>query len=162
MTCFLMALMVLRVEKVQIKTSTAGNKRGFTLLELLIVLFIIGIVVSIVAVSVGRMRDKTVFTEEARRIFLTTKQARETAILDRTEVAFRLNEETNTYWLDYAGSKPSENHAVPRKFVITGADIFFFPKGNSSGGLIEIQNEKGQKYAIEVKQVLGTSSIKRL
>ncbi|MDP2156289.1 MAG: prepilin-type N-terminal cleavage/methylation domain-containing protein [Nitrospirota bacterium] len=146
----------------RIKTLTAGNKKGFTLLELLVVLFIIGITVSVVAVSVGRFHDKTLFTEEARRIYLTTKHARETAILERREVAFRLNEETNTYWLDYAASKPSENHVVPKKFVITGADIFFFPKGNSSGGLIEIQNEKGQKYAIEVNQVLGTSTIKRL
>jgi|OpeIllAssembly_1097287.scaffolds.fasta_scaffold05133_4 general secretion pathway protein H len=157
-----MALMVLRAEKVRIKTSTAGNKSGFTLLELLVVLFIIGIIVSIVAVSVGRLHEKTLFTEEARRIYLTTKHAREAAILERREVVFRLNEETQTYWLDYSASKPSENHAVPRKFTITGADIFFFPKGNSSGGLIEIQNEKGQKYAIEVNQVLGTSSIKRL
>lgn len=157
-----MALMVLQAEKVRIKTLTAGNKKGFTLLELLVVLFIIGITVSVVAVSVGRFHDKTLFTEEARRIYLTTKHARETAILERREVAFRLNEETNTYWLDYAASKPSENHVVPKKFVITGADIFFFPKGNSSGGLIEIQNEKGQKYAIEVNQVLGTSTIKRL
>jgi len=157
-----MALMVLQAEKVRIKTSTAGNKRGFTLLELLVVLFIVGIIVSIVAVSVGRLRDKTVFTEEARRMYLTIKHARETAILDRSDVAFRLNEETNTYWLEYASSKPSENHTVPNRFVITGADIFFFPKGNSSGGLIEIRNEKGQKYAIEVNQVLGTSTIKRL
>lgn len=157
-----MVLMVQQAEKVRIKTSTAGNKKGFTLLELLVVLFIIGITVSVVAVSVGRFHDKTLFTEEARRIYLTTKHARETAILERREVAFRLNEETNTYWLDYAVSKPSENHVVPKKFVITGADIFFSPKGNSSGGLIEIKNEKGQKYAIEVNQVLGTSSIKRL
>jgi prepilin-type N-terminal cleavage/methylation domain-containing protein len=157
-----MGLMVQQAEKVRIKTSTAGNKRGFTLLELLVVLFIVGIIVSIVAVSVGRLRDKTVFTEEARRIYLTTKHAREVAILDRREIALRINEETNTYWLDYPGSKPSDNHAVPKKFIITGTDIFFFPKGNSSGGLIGIQNEKGQKYAIEVNQVLGTSSIKRL
>lgn len=154
--------MVLQVERVRIKTSTAGNKRGFTLLELLVVLFIVGIIASIVAVSVGRFRDKTLFTEEARRIYLTTKHAREAAILDRTEVAFRISEDTNTYWLDYPTSKSSGKHVVSKKFSITGAEIFFFPKGNSSGGLIEIQNEKGQKYAIQVNQVLGTSSIKRL
>lgn len=157
-----MGLMVLQAEMVKIKTLIAGNRGGFTLLELLVVLFIVGITVSVVAVSVARLHDKTLFTEEARRIYLTTKQARESAILDRREVAFKMNEETNTYWLDYQDSKPSENHIVPKKFIVTGADIFFFPKGNSSGGLIEIQNEKGQKYAIEVNPVLGTSTIKRL
>jgi len=53
-------------------------------------------------------------------------------------------------------------HAVPKKYPLSGKDLYFFPKGNSSGGLIEIRNEKGQKYAITVDQVLGTSSIKRL
>ncbi len=157
-----MALMAQRAEKVRIKTSTAGNKSGFTLLELLVVLLVLSVIVSVVAVSVGRLSDKTVFTEEARRIYLTTRQARETAILEKMEVAFRLDEEANTYGLDYMGAKPSDRHAVPKKFIITGPDIYFFPKGNSSGGLIEIQNEKGHKYAIEVNQVLGTSSIKRL
>jgi len=112
--------------------------------------------------SAGRMRDNSVFREEARKIYLTAKHAREVAILERQDVALKIDEEGNRYWLDYGGDKTSEMHAVPKKYPLSGKDLYFFPKGNSSGGLIEIRNEKGQKYAITVDQVLGTSSIKRL
>ncbi len=157
-----MAETELPAEKVRIKTSTAGNSNGVTLLELLVVLFIIGLATAMVVFSAGRMRDNSVFREEARKIYLTVKHAREAAILERQDVALKIDEEANRYWLDYGGAKTSEMHMVPKKYPLSGKNLYFFPKGNSSGGLIEIKNEKGQKYAIEVDQVLGTSSIKRL
>ena len=157
-----MAQTELLAEKVRTKTSTAGNNNGVTLLELLVVLFIIGLATAMVVFSAGRMRDNSVFREEARKIYLTAKHAREVAILERQDVALKIDEEGNRYWLDYGSNKTSEMHAVPKKYPLSGKDLYFFPKGNSSGGLIEIRNEKGQKYAIKVDQVLGTSSIKRL
>ena len=157
-----MAQTELLAGKVRTKTSTAGNNNGVTLLELLVVLFIIGLATAMVIFSAGRMRDNSVFREEARKIYLTAKHAREVAILERQDVALKIDEEGNRYWLDYGGDKTSEMHAVPKKYPLSGKDLYFFPKGNSSGGLIEIRNEKGQKYAITVDQVLGTSSIKRL
>ena len=157
-----MAQTELLAGKVRTKTSTAGNNNGVTLLELLVVLFIIGLATAMVIFSAGRMRDNSVFREEARKIYLTAKHAREVAILERQDVALKIDEEGNRYWLDYGGDKTSEMHAVPKKYPLSGKDLYFFPKGNSSGGLIEIRNEKGQKYAIKVDQVLGTSSIKRL
>jgi type II secretion system protein H len=157
-----MAQTELLAEKVRTKTSTAGNNNGVTLLELLVVLFIIGLATAMVIFSAGRMRDNSVFREEARKIYLTAKHAREVAILERQDVALKIDEEGNRYWLDYGGDKTSEMHAIPKKYPLSGKDLYFFPKGKSSGGLIEIRNEKGQKYAITVDQVLGTSSIKRL
>jgi len=157
-----MAQTVLLAGKVRTKTSTAGNRKGVTLLELLVVLFIVGLTTAMVVFSAGRMRDNSVFREEARKIYLTAKHAREVAILERQDVALKIDEEGNRYWLDYGGGRTSEMHTVPKRYLLAGKDLFFFPKGNSSGGLIEIKNEKGQKYAIGVDQVLGTSSIKRL
>ncbi len=147
---------------VRTKTSIAGNNNGFTLLELLVVLFIIGLASAMVIFSAGRMRDNSMFREEARKLYLTAKHARTAAILERQDVAMKIDEEGNRYWLDYGGDKTSELHTVPKKYPLSGKDLHFFPKGSSSGGLIEIRNEKGQKYAVEVDQVLGTASIKRL
>lgn len=142
------------------KTSQAGN-RGFTLLELVIVLFIIGLAVSVVIFSTGRLRDKTRFNEEARKISQTIKHARGIAILERKNIAFKINEDNNKYWIDYGDDKITSIHSLPPKFTVEGKTIFFFPKGNSSGGSLKINNGNGQEYEIEVDPVLGTPSIKR-
>jgi len=146
---------------VRTRTSTAGN-RGFTLLELLVVLFIIGLVASVVSFSAGRFRDKMIFNDEARRIFQGLKHSRESAILERREIFFRVDEQSNTYWIDIGDNKTSEKHILPAGLTLAGRDIYFSPKGSSSGGKIEIRNEKGKKYEIEVSKVLGTPQLKRL
>jgi len=115
---------------------------------------------SVVIFSAGRLHEKTVFNEEARKIYQTMKHAREMALLERRDTAFRLDPEVNTYWIDSGGGS-SDVRSLPRGLVITGKDVLFFPKGNSSGGSIKIQNAKGQEYNIEIDPVLGTPSIKR-
>lgn len=134
---------------------------GFTLIELIIVLFIIGLAASVVIVSVGRLHEKTVFNEEARKLFQTIKHAREVSLLERKNIEFKIKEDENKYWLDYGDGTTYNLHSVPQKFTITGEAVVFFPKGNSSGGLIKINNGKGREYTIEVDPVLGMPAIKR-
>lgn len=156
-----MALMELLAVKVKTKTLTAGN-RGFTFFELLLVLFILGLAASVVMVSGSRMQEKTLFNAEARKLYLTVKHAREMSIVERRDIVFRVDAEASNYWLAYGDAKTSEKHLLPQKYTIAGEDVIFFPKGNSSGGRIEIGNEKGQKYEVTVDPVLGTTSLRRL
>jgi prepilin-type N-terminal cleavage/methylation domain-containing protein len=156
-----MARMALRAVKVKIKTLIAGN-RGFTLFELLLVLFIVGLAASVVMFSGSRLQEKTLFNTEARKLFLTVKHARELSMLERRDIVFRVDEESKKYWIDYGDEKISEAHSIPRKYTLTGEDVIFFPKGNSSGGKMEMGNGKGQKYEIIIEPVLGTASIKRV
>lgn len=156
-----MALTALREEKVKIKTLTVGN-RGFTLFELLLVLFIIGLAASVVMFSGSRMQEKAIFNTEARKLYLTVKRAREISMLERMDISFKVDAEAKSYWIAYGDANTSEKHSLPQKFTIAGEDVIFFPKGNSSGGKIEIDNGKGQKYEVTVDPVFGTASIKRL
>jgi prepilin-type N-terminal cleavage/methylation domain-containing protein len=156
-----MALTALLAVKVKIKTLTAGN-RGFTLLELLLVLFIMGLSAAVVMSSGSRMQEKSMFNAEARKLYLTVKHAREISIIERMNIVFKVDKEAKKYWIAYEDDKTSETHSIPQKLTIEGEDIIFFPKGNSSGGRIEIGNEKGQKYEVTVDQVFGTPSVKRL
>ncbi|MDA8242410.1 MAG: hypothetical protein M0Z67_18825 [Nitrospiraceae bacterium] len=144
-----------------VRTAGRTSETGFTFFELIVVLFIAGLVVSVAIVATGRMHDRAVFNEEARRIFQTLRHAREIALFERRDVTFRIDEEEKRYWLDYGNEKASDGRSVPGGFRLIGKDIFFFPKGNSSGGLVKIENEKGQGYAIKVDPVLGSPSIRR-
>lgn len=156
-----MALMALLGVRVKAKTLIAGN-RGFTLLELLLVLFIVGLAASVVMFSGSRLQDKTIFNTEARKLYLTVKHAREISILERRDIVFKIDIESKKYWIDYGEDMTSEMHSIPQKFTITGEEVLFFPKGNSSGGKMEMDNGKGQKYEVIVEPVSGVTSIKRL
>lgn len=139
-----------------------SSQLGFTLFELLLVLFILGLAAAVVMSSGSRMQEKYMFNAEARKLYLTVKHAREISIIERMDVAFKIDQEDKKYWIVYEDENTSETHSIPQKYTIEGEDVIFFPKGNSSGGRMEIGNEKGHKYEITVDRVFGTASIKRL
>ena len=139
-----------------------SSQKGFTLFELILVLFIIGLAASVVMFAGSRLQEKSIFTTETRKLFLTVKHAREISILERRAMVFKVDGEAKKYWVAYGDEKTSEMHSVPQTYTIAGEDVIFFPKGNSSGGRIEIGNGKGQKYEVTVDQALGTTSIRRL
>jgi prepilin-type N-terminal cleavage/methylation domain-containing protein len=132
---------------------------GFTLLELMIVLFIAGLSLSVVILSVGRMHENAVFKEEVRKLHTALRYAREISLLKRVEVRFDIDEEESRYWIFKEGSVEKE-HLLPQGFLITGETITFSPKGDSSGGFVNISDDKGREYRIEVDPVLGIPSIR--
>jgi general secretion pathway protein H len=155
-------LTALPAETVKIKTSPAGTK-GFTLLELIIVLFIAGMAVAVVVFSAARIHENSIFNDEARRLYQTLKHAREISLMDRIDVAVKVDAPDNKYWIDYGNGKTSDEHSLHEGITISGdKDVVFSPKGSSSGGAIKIVNAKGQEYTIEVDPILGMPKIKRL
>lgn len=148
-------------EMEKIRISQAGNK-GFTLLELIIVILIAGIAASIVYVFIGRSYENTVFKETTKRVFLVLRHARETALLEKANVTFRIDEKNNSYWTEKDSSPYGGVHYMPKGTTIRGEDIIFFPKGNSSGGRIKMTDKKERGFYIDVDPVLGTSKIRGL
>ena len=139
-----------------------SSQTGFTLLELLLVLFIVGLSAAVVMFSASRLQENTLFNTEARKLYLTVKHAREISILERRDIVFKADGQAKRYWIDYGDDRKSEMHSIPEKFAIAGEAVSFFPKGNSSGGRFELDNGKGRKYEVTVDPVLGTTAIKRL
>lgn len=145
----------------RIRTSTAGSD-GFTLLELIIVLVIIGLAAAVVLFSIGRLHETTLFNQEARRVYHTLNRAREMAVIGKTDIVVRVDEEGQRYGIEGDRGASAGTRPLRRGTELSGKDIVFYPKGNSSGGIITLRNAKGQAYAIEVNQVLGKPSIRRL
>jgi general secretion pathway protein H len=143
------------------RTSTAGND-GFTLLELIVVLVIIGLSAAVVLFSIGRLHETTLFSQEARRVYQTLNRAREMAVIGRTDIVVRVDEDGRNYSIEGDSGASSGRQTLRRGIELSGKDIIFYPKGNSSGGIITLRNAKGQGYSIEVNQILGKPSIRRL
>ncbi len=79
-------------------TGTSSNDRraaprpsGFTLLEVLVVIVIIGIITTMAVVSVRVLGGDHEMDQEARRIQAVLTQAREDAMLEGRDVGFRLD-----------------------------------------------------------------------
>ena len=64
-----------------------ARARGFTLLEILVTLVIIGVMVSMVTLSVGLLGADREADEEARRFWAVMRQAREEAELQAIDLA---------------------------------------------------------------------------
>jgi len=136
-------------------------KSGVTLLELIIVLFIIGLAAGVVTVSLSRMHDKTVIREDMKRVYSVLRLARNTAVMERKEITFNADE--TSVRLEGAASPPDfGGKRYPLKNItlkIKRGPIIFYPKGNSTGGLIELKDAKDRLYYIEVDTVSGSAKI---
>jgi len=131
-------------------------KSGVTLLELIIVLFIIGLAAGVVTVSLSKMHDKTVIREDMKRIHGVLRLARNTAVMERKEVTFNAGE--GSVWLEGG----TDGKSYPLKGItlkVKQGPIIFYPKGNSTGGLIEMKDSKDRLYYIEVDTVSGNAKI---
>ena len=138
------------------------KKNGFTLLELIIVMFIAGIGLSIVGVAAARSYEKGMLRQEAARLHSTMRYARELSLMQRAPVGFALQEEEGVYWLEKNGSLWGDKKAVRSGHVLEGEPIVFLPKGNSTGGYISITDSRERGYSIEVDPVTGRATIQRL
>jgi general secretion pathway protein H len=68
-------------------TATSGGTRGFTLLEILVVIVIIGVIVSIATLSTGVLGRDSQVEDAARRFWAVLQEAREEAELQGREAA---------------------------------------------------------------------------
>jgi general secretion pathway protein H len=140
-----------------------SEKEGFTLLELVVVLFIIAVAAGLVAVAVGKSFEKAVLRDEAMRLRNTLRHARELALLERTPSLVKLDSEQNAYWIELNEAKQGSVHALPRNVALrTDGEVAFFPKGQSSGGEVLIEDENKRGYIIEVDPVTGEPKLRRI
>jgi general secretion pathway protein H len=125
--------------------AAAGNQRGFTLLELLVVLAIIGFVVALVPGFMLRSQPQIDIEVAARAIADGMRRTRSDAVLRNRAQAFALDVEARVF---RAGDETPVRigHGVALSFRTAGSQLLgegvgqirFHPDGSSSGGLIRL------------------------
>ena len=136
------------------------SSKGFTFLELVVVLVILGVMSSIVFVRVGRS-----VTSKRPRLFVQEmvglcRKARRLAIADGMISSFYISSDERKCWVN--SRQPLE---IPAEIKVEGEGvkelengifgIRFFPDGSSSGGSLFISRSDNRLYAFRVDMLTG-------
>ena len=150
------------------------NKKAFTLIELIIVIFIIGMASAVVGGSLYRNMDDIRLKTAAKEMAATRRYARSRSVAEKKVYSFIADVKGYGLYTDHSdiGLKTGhEKHAYSLyKYYPAGIDIEnrereeagidFFPEGDSTGGSIILKNRKASSYVISVDKIQSSVKIK--
>jgi len=138
------------------------NNRGFTLLEMLLVLFLISLIVGISAVVLTRSLPSQKVDSVAREIMATFRQARSDAIASGKWQILNFDLEEKSYGIE--GGRPPRHIPAEVSLKIidpfagevftTGYRFVFSPSGVAEGGTIILSAGK-KTVTLETDPVIG-------
>jgi general secretion pathway protein H len=142
------------------------DQRGFTLLELLVVLAIIGVVLALVPGFILRSQPRLDVDVAARAMADALRQARSDAVLQNREQLFALDVEERLFRIDQRapvqidkGIEITFRSARSEAMSETIGRIRFYPDGSATGGRIGLALD-GQQVEVVVDWLTGLVSLK--
>lgn len=145
-----------------------AKARGFTLVEIMVVMVIIALIMGLVATSMSSSISSAQARAATRNVVASLRYTRARAILDKKEKVFLVNTETRSYMAP--GRKQVD---LPEGVDITittarseltseeVAGIRFFPDGGSTGGHIEL-TVNDREFRINVAWLTGEASLQQV
>jgi len=152
---------------------TAARQSGFTLIEVIIVLFIIGIASGLVGVWISRGSGSLEIRKFTKDISATLRYARTRSVSEKKIYCFVIDKEEQKYRLyaedtDYTKIDLVSDNTIPGELQMNlrgsdedSASVEFYPRGNSSGGVIEIVREDGTGYVITINRITGKVDVEQ-
>ena len=138
------------------------SSSGFTLIELVVVLVILGLTIGLVLPRVGASWRKMEDREFLQEFVQTLKRARLRAMNSGTIVAFRIRGSERVYDLALPPRKPiPDNVDIDANFLETDPEtndnlILFFPDGSMSGSDLEITFDQDRTFHLAINPLFGT------
>jgi len=146
---------------------------GFTLIEIIIVLFIIGIASGLVGIWISRGSGNLEIRKFTKDISAVLRYARTRAVSEKKIYSFVIDREEQKYRLYGEDSDNEKAELVMDKDIPENlqmmlqdrdeesSNIEFFPRGNSTGGVIEILKETGTGYLIRINKLTGKVDVEK-
>jgi general secretion pathway protein H len=155
------------------------NDKGFTLLELMIVLAIIGVAVVLIAPTVTGSLTNLRLKTATKQLSTVLRYARSKAVSSKSIIRVIIDIDNASY----SASLPENETGTKEKAVSTAfpseikfnqvtvgegvqteglVQLLFYPKGNTSGGEIILENTNGRRYKITIDNLTGKVRINRL
>ncbi len=151
-------------------TKKWGTSQGFTLIELIIVIILLGLMVALSAPAIGNSLSNLRLNTNARHLAAVLRNTRSKAIADKQnyQITFKAEGKSYTYPTESGNKSVALARGVKIKQVRQADELleeeltlFFYPKGNSNGGEIILENEREQAFRIEVEPISGRVKIRR-
>ena len=141
---------------------TLHLNKGFTLLELIVVLFIVVLGFSVVGINLSSGNDSTQLKVAARDIVSTLRYARGQALLSHQQTTVTLDLTENSYTVSgrdkvYIIPKAIDVTVVTAQSELTGkglGNIRFFADGSSTGGRITLERGRSA-WQIDINWLTG-------
>ena len=138
------------------------NRGGFTLVELLVVLAILGLMVGMTMPLLGNRVPRAALGAAAAEIRAALRGAGSQAVAEGRTVVFR-GDPGAGYWVDrvYHPLSATRGSGNPLRVAVAGAGrVSFFAWGGSSGGLVWVEGPDGRRE-IAVDAVSGHAVVTR-
>ena len=149
------------------------SSSGFTLVEIIIVLFIIGIASGLVGIWISRGSGNLEIRKFTKDISAVLRYARTRAVSEKKIYSFVIDREEQKCRLyvedsDYKKVELVMDRDIPENLQMMlqdsdeeSSNIDFFPRGNSTGGIIEILKETGTGYLIGINRITGKVDVEK-
>lgn len=140
---------------------------GFTLVELMVVIIIVGLALALVGTSISRSVSSAEMRTAARKLAASLRYTRTHAILAKSEQVFLLDTENRSYQAPERdpvelpeGMNVQMTTARSELTSENVGGIRFYPDGGSTGGHVLLEaNER--VYRINVAWLTGEASVQR-
>jgi general secretion pathway protein H len=129
------------------------NSRGFTLIEILVVMVLIAVSGSLVYLSVGRSAGQKQGKLFAQEMIGLVKKARSTSLASSRPVAFYISSSERICWVEGSASSlkiPEQVLIQAQGIAQADADVYgvyFYPDGSSSGGELTL-SANGRPFCV--------------
>jgi general secretion pathway protein H len=144
------------------------RNRGFTLIELMVVLAIIAVLLAVAPVALQRYRESSDYRDTLRTMAAGLAEARRAAISGGRVVAFSVDLGARQYGVEGRPARELPESLTIRATVadtdLVGsvARIRFYPSGNATGGSIELVRQSGTGARLRTDWLDGRVSIEGL
>lgn len=132
------------------KLNFLKSKAGFTLLELILVIVILGILAGLIYPAAAEIIDKQKLHSTAKEIMSDMRRAQQLAIAKETTFRLIFNHTLNKYFIkDVIANKTIKEVALPKGIIFYHSKIIeFFPNGTTQNETITLQNGRKQNLFI--------------